>query len=425
VALPSAAASRRGVTLLLGLLATMGPLSTDMYLPAFPAVAHSFGVDVSAVQLTLAAYLAGLAVGQLVYGPLADRVGRRPPLLAGLALYVAAALACAAAPGPWSLAAARFAQALGGCAGMVVSRAVVRDLYEVGDASRIYSTLILIMGIAPILAPLAGGQVLAAAGWRAIFLALALAGGLLLLLVWRRLPESLAPEARRRHGIAGVAEAFRSTLASGRFVRLSLAGGAIQAAMFAYIAASPMVFIQVHGVSPQRFGLFFGANAAGLVAASQANRWLSRRFGVWATLRAGVALAVAAYGTLALGVWLGAGLWVVAPALFVGVSCYGLVLPNTTAAAMGIFGSHAGSASSVLGVLQSACGALAAVAVSALADGTARPLAQVSLASAVLGAILVGPGLSGRPRPGSRPAQAPRVSRVDPADQNPASGMRR
>jgi DHA1 family bicyclomycin/chloramphenicol resistance-like MFS transporter len=403
---PDATRARRRVTLLLGLLATMGPLSTDMYLPAFPAVARGLGVDVAAIQLTLATYLAGMALGQVIYGPLADRLGRRPPLLAGLALYSVASLACAAAPGPGTLAVARLAQALGGCAGMVVSRAVVRDLYEVGDAARVYSTLILIMGVAPVLAPLAGGQVLELAGWRAIFLVLAGAGTLVLALVAWRLPESLPPERRHRHGVAEIAATFRTTLSSGRFVRLSLVGGAVQGAMFAYIAASPLVFIEVHGVSPQRFGLYFGANAAGLVAASQANRWLSARFGVLPTLRAGVALAVLAYGTLAGAVAAGAGLPVIAPALFVGVSCYGLVVPNATAAAMGIFGAHAGSASSVLGVLQAGCGALSAVAVSALADGTARPLATVSLAGALLAAVLAGPGLSTRP---ARPA-APRAT---------------
>jgi MFS transporter, DHA1 family, multidrug resistance protein len=402
VPLHADAGTRRRVTLLLGLLATMGPLSTDMYLPAFPAVARDLGVDVAAIQLTLATYLAGMALGQVIYGPLADRLGRRPPLLAGLVLYTVAALGCAAAPGPGTLAAARLAQALGGCAGMVVSRAVVRDLFDVGDAARTYSTLILIMGIAPVLAPFAGAQVLAVAGWRVIFLVLAAAGALLLAVVWWRLPESLPAGRRHRHGLAEVAGNFRTTVSSRRFVRLSLAGGAIQASMFAYIAASPLLFIEVYGVSPQRFGLYFGANAAGLVAASQANRWLSRRFGVLATLRAGVALAVLAYGTLAGAVASGAGLAVVAPALFAGVSCYGLVVPNATAAAMGIFGAHAGSASSVLGVLQSGSGALAAVAVSALADGSARPLAAVSLASALLAAGLAGPGLSDRRDPALR-----------------------
>ena len=389
---PALDARRRlRLTLLLGVLAALGPLSIDLYLPSFPTVARSLGTTVARVQLTLATYLAGLAVGQLAYGPLSDRFGRRPPLLAGLGLYLAAALACAAAPSLWVLAAARFVQALGGCAGMVVSRAVVRDHFDVRESARVYSSLLLVMGAAPILAPLVGGQVLALGGWRAIFLVLAAVAAALLVLIARGLPESLPPEARRREGPGETLRAFRNAFGHGAFVRLSLAGGAIQAAMFAYIAGSPFVVIELFGVRPSRFGLIFGANALGLVAASQVNRWLAHRIGVRAALHRGIAIALLAYGALFVAVRAGAGLPLLLPALFVGVSMYGLVVPNATAAAMAHFGAQAGSASAALGVLQAACGALASTAVSALADGTARPLATVTLVCAAAAAALVAP----------------------------------
>ena len=383
---------RLRLTVILGVLAALGPLSIDMYLPSFPSVARSLGTSVARVQLTLATYLAGLAVGQLVYGPLSDRFGRRPPLLAGLGVYLAAALGCAAAPSLPVLAAARFVQALGGCAGMVVSRAVVRDHFDVRESARVYSSLLLVMGAAPILAPLIGGQVLALGGWRAIFLVLAGVAAGLVVLIAVALPESLPPEARRREGPGETLRAFRSAFGHGPFVRLSLAGGAIQAAMFAYIAGSPFVFIELYGVPPSRFGFIFGTNAFGLVAASQLNRWMARHIGVRAALHRGVVTAVVAYGALYVAVRAGGGLPFILPALFLGVSMYGLVVPNATAAAMEHFGSHAGSASSVLGVLQATCGALAASAVSALADGTARPLATVTLTCAAVAAVLVAPG---------------------------------
>ena len=385
---------RLQLTLILGALSALGPLSIDMYLPTFPAVARSLGTTVAGVQLTLATYLAGLAVGQLAYGPLSDRLGRRRPLLAGLGLYGLAAVACAAAPGLAALSAARFVQGLGGCAGMVIARAVVRDHFDVAESARVYSSLLLVMGAAPILAPLVGGQVLALAGWRAIFVVLAIAAAALIAVIGLALPESLPPEGRSREGAREVLRAFAGPLASGPFVRLSLVGGAIQAAMFAYISGSPFVFIELFGVRPSRFGLLFGANALGLIAASQLNRLLTRRFGVYPVMRIGVAVALLAYGALHLAVRTGAGLALVASALFVGVSVYGVVVPNATAAAMGRFGARAGSASAVLGVLQSTCAALAATAVSALADGTARPLASITLTCAAVAAALVAVGVA-------------------------------
>lgn len=376
---------------ILGLLTALGPLSIDMYLPSFPTVAADLGVSVSDVQLTLASYLAGLAVGQLLYGALADRLGRRGPLLAGLALYLVGSVACAAAPSLPLLIAARFLQALGGCAGMVISRAVVRDHFDVADSARLYSTLMLIMGVAPILAPLFGGQLLLVAGWRAIFWVLVAVSGALITLIYTALPESLPPTARDLRPVVQHLRAMATMLGHLRFVRLSLAGGAMLAALFAYIAGSPFVFIELYHLDPSAFAVLFGANAAGLIATSQFNRWLVPRFGVERVLRWAIRAAAVALAALAAAVWSGAGLVLIIPAIFVGIATVGLVLPNATAAAMAPYAKGAGRASAVMGTLQMVLGALTATGVSALADGSARPMAGI-MAICGLAALLLVPG---------------------------------
>jgi DHA1 family bicyclomycin/chloramphenicol resistance-like MFS transporter len=389
---------RLRLTLVLGALAGLGPFSIDMYLPSFPSLAQSLGVSVAAVQLTLATYLAGLALGQLLYGPLSDRLGRRRPLLAGLALYVVASLLCAVAPSLPVLAGARFVQALGGCAGLVISRAVVRDHFDARGSASLYSSLILVMGVAPIVAPLLGGQLLQVAGWRAVFVFLAALGAAGWAMVALLLPESLPPASRARRTPLEAVRAMGALFGQGHFLRLALAGGASQAAMFAYISGSPFVFIELFGVPPSRYGLLFGANAFGLIAASQLNRVLVPRFGVVRVLRGAVGLAPVAYAALFLLARGGAGLWGVLPPLFLGIATVGLALPNATAAAMSAFGgSQAGSASALLGTLQMGCGAAAATAVSALADGTARPMTGVMLLCAALGlSLLAADGALGR-----------------------------
>ncbi len=390
IGLATSPSFRRRLTLILGILAAVGPFSIDMYLPAFPLLAQSLGTSVAAVQLTLATYLAGLAVGQIVYGPLADRLGRRLPLLVGLAVYIVASFACAAATSLEVLAAARFVQALGASAGMVISRAVVRDHFDERESAGIYSSLMLVMGAAPILAPLIGGQLAPFAGWRSLFFALAAIGAAMFAMVYAALPESLSAEARSRSGALQTVRAMGGIVRNVRFLRFTLAGGAIQAAMFAYISGSPFVFIEIFGVDPKHYGLLFGANAVGLIAASQLNRWLIPRIGTLRALRGGIVVATGAFAGVFAASGPGASLAVVAPLIFVGIASVGLVLPNATASAMAPFGKDAGLASAVLGTLQTACGALAAVAVSLLSNGTAGPMAIVMLASAgvALAAVL-------------------------------------
>lgn len=393
------APSELRLILVLGILTAIGPLSIDMYLPSFPEIARTLGTSVASVQLSLSSYLAGLATGQIAYGPLADRFGRRRPLLGGLALYLVGSALCAVAPSLEVLIAARFLQALGGCAGMVVSRAVVRDLFDPQASARLFSSLMLVMGAAPILAPLLGGQLLVFFGWRSVFVTLVLVAALMIALIFFGLPESLPVHRRTRQRPSQLFRAFGGLLRDGAFLRASFAGAGMQAAMFSYIAGSPFVFIQLFGVPEQYFGFLFGANALGLIAASQLNRFLVARFGMQRLLAVAIVVALAAYVVLFVGATAGAGLPVLAPAIFVGVSCVGIALPNATAVALAPHGAQAGVASALLGTLQTACGALASAATSALADGTARPMAGVMLGCALLAFLLILPVPRTRPVP--------------------------
>jgi DHA1 family bicyclomycin/chloramphenicol resistance-like MFS transporter len=257
-----------------------------MYLPSLPSIVREFGADPGAGQLTVAAFLAGLAAGQLIYGPVSDRIGRRGPLLFGIALFTLASVGCALAPNMAALIGLRFAQALGGCAGIVLARAVVRDRFDARRSVHIYSLLMLVMGVAPVLAPLVGGWVLAAAGWRTIFLILTGFGLLSLVAVLAWLKES-RPEATAVHARGeSFIRAYGAVLGDRTVMAYVLAGSLAGASLFAYIAASPAVLIEEYGVSPQSFGWIFGLNAIGVIGAAQLNRRLSRRFTHLQTLRA-------------------------------------------------------------------------------------------------------------------------------------------
>lgn len=422
--------SPRRLTWILGALSAIGPLSIDTAAPAFPTIARDLGASVPAVQLTLAAYLSGIVAGQLVHGPLSDRLGRRPPLVAGLGLYTLASLAGALAPTLAVLWGARFAQGLGACAVVVVSRAVVRDTCGERDSAALYSSRMLVSGVAPVFAPLLGGHLVASFGWRVIFVVLAAAGLALGLLVLRGLPESLAPARARRGGVGDALRGAGAAFRDRRFVRLSLAGGASEAALFAGLSASPYVFIVRFGLPPERFGLVGAANALGMVGASLLNRRLVRVLGVPRALRAGAAAAVLSYAGLALAVHAGAGMVAVLVAMVAGVSTLGVVLPSATAAAMEARGERAGSASAALGILQSTIDVLASAAVSLLANGTAGPMALVMLACGALAFVLVRPSEDLVLHPGDDRgelvllATEPLVERELPADEQPGPAER-
>jgi DHA1 family bicyclomycin/chloramphenicol resistance-like MFS transporter len=366
------------LTLILGALSAFGPLSIDMYLPALPALAREFNTDTAAVQLTLSIFFIGLALGQAFYGPIADRIGRRGPLLAGCALYTVASCACALAPSIESLIVLRCVQALGGCAGMVLSRSVVRDTFDAHNSARMYSFLMLVMGLAPISAPFIGGQLLLAFSWRAIFWLLAGFGLLCFVLVAFGLPESLPAERRRRDGLGQALAIYGRLLADRQFLGYALSGGFVTAGMFAYISGSPFVFIELYGVAPEHFGWIFGSNALGLISVSQLNRWLLGRYRSEAILSTALVIYAIAGMLLALMAATGlGGMLGLLPPLFVCVASVGLVGPNTTAAAMAPHGQIAGSASALLGTLQFLVGAGAGALVGLLDNGTALPMAGV------------------------------------------------
>ncbi|MBV7486959.1 multidrug effflux MFS transporter [Bordetella sp. BOR01] len=374
-----------GWLVLMGMLTAIGPFSIDMYLPAFPAIAGSLQVPRGDVERTLAAYLIGLAMAQVVYGPLADRYGRKKPMLAGLALYAAASLGCALATSIEILTLCRVLQALGGAAGVVIPRAVIRDHYETQDAARAMSLLMLIMGLAPILAPLAGGQLLLVVGWRSLFWLMA-AGALVMMaataLVMR---ESLAPHRVQPLSAASIARNYTALVRHRGFMAHSLAGGFGQAGMFAYIISSPRLFIEFYGIDPQHYGLLFGANAAGLIVGSQISARLLRTHTPLQLQRGALhALAAASLAMLALAL---AGLMTL-PLLMACLVGYmfsqGFVNPNSAALALSEQGSRLGVGSALLGTLQLSCSAVAGFVVSVWQAAGPLPLATVLACCACL-----------------------------------------
>ncbi|MFJ8590243.1 multidrug effflux MFS transporter [Streptomyces sp. NPDC093598] len=376
------------VTFLLGSLTAVPPLAMDMYLPSLPEVTRSLHAPAATVQLTLTACLAGMALGQLVVGPMSDRWGRRRPLLAGLAVFVVATVACALAPTVELLVAFRLAQGLAGAAAIVIARAVVRDLYDGMAMARFFSTLMLISGVAPIVAPLIGGQVLRVTDWRGVFAVLTVIGVLIGALVWAKLPETLEPARRHSGGVGEALRSMRTLLADRSFTGYMLTGGFAFAALFAYISASPFVIQEIYGASPQTFSLLFGVNSVGLVVVGQINgKILVGRVSLDRVLGIGLAIVITAATALllmSLGVFGEVGLVPVAAALFVLMSAMGITLPNTQALALMRTKHAAGSASALLGTSSFLIGAIASPLVGVAGEDTALPMAVVQLAAALV-----------------------------------------
>ncbi|NUK06075.1 Bcr/CflA family multidrug efflux MFS transporter [Streptomyces lunaelactis] len=386
---PLAAARRAGflVTLVLGGLTALPPLSMDMYLPALPAVTSSLGSPAATVQLTLTACLLGMALGQLVVGPMSDKWGRRRPLLIGMIVYVAATAICAFAPTIELLIGFRLLQGLAGAAGIVIARAVVRDLYDGVEMARFFSTLMLISGVAPIIAPLIGGQVLRITDWRGIFVVLTAIGILLTLVVVKWLHETLPEEKRHSGGVVQALRTMRGLLADRAFTGYMLTGGLAFAALFAYISASPFVVQEIYGASPQTFSLLFGVNSIGLIAVGQINgKLLVGRVSLDKALGFGLAVITLAATALLLmtsGVFGKVGLLPIAAGLFVLMSAMGLAMPNTNALALMRTPHAAGSASALIGTASFLIGAVASPLVGIAGEATAVPMAVVQLVCAL------------------------------------------
>ncbi|TMD12067.1 MAG: multidrug effflux MFS transporter [Chloroflexi bacterium] len=370
--------ARARMFVILGGLTAFGPLSIDMYLPALPAIGRELSASESLIQLTLTGCLVGLAAGQVIGGPFSDTLGRRRPLLAGVAAYVVTSLLCALAPSAPLLAVLRLLQGLGGGAGIVIARAVVRDLYEGVAAARYFSRLVLVMGLAPILAPVLGGQLLRFTSWRGIFLMLSLITALLWIAAASALPETLGEERRRGGDLAGVLRTFRGLAGDTPFLLYALTGALGFGAMFAYIAGSPFVLEGIYRASPQLFSLFFGLNAFGFMLASQINGSLVSHIAPGRLLALGVSLNAAAGCALLAVVLLGGlGLPAVLPPLFLLVSSVGFVIPNATALALSRHPEAAGTGSALLGVIQSGIAAVAAPLVGIAGSRSALPMAAV------------------------------------------------
>ncbi|MFG1839312.1 multidrug effflux MFS transporter [Micromonospora sp. NPDC049175] len=382
------------LVLVLGALIAIGPLTIDMYLPALPAITAGLQTTETAVQLTLTGTLVGLALGQLLIGPLSDVVGRRVPLLAGLAAHIVASVLCVFAPNIEVLGGLRVLQGLGVAAATVVATAVVRDLFSGASFARIFSRLMLVMGLAPILAPTLGSGLLSWTDWRGVFAALAVLGALLIVVAALRLPETL-PVARRRHGgIGATLRDYRGLLNDRAFVGLVLVAGLAMAALFAYVSGSSFVLQQEYGLDEQQFGIAFGAGAVGLIGATQFNVRLLRRYtpqqilvsALIAGTAAGLLLVLfAATGIGGLGTLL-ASLWLV-------LAAAGLALPNAPALAMSRHSEAAGTAAALLGAVQFGVGALSAPLAGLFGTGSV-PMAIViagGMAAALVVMVLVVP----------------------------------
>jgi len=374
----------RHLILTLGALSSFGPLSADMYLPGLPSLTRSLHASAAAANLTLTASVLGLALGQLLAGPVSDQLGRRRPLLAGLSGFAAASVLCAIAPSIGVLVVLRFIQGMSGGAGIVIARAIIRDLYGGTTAARMFSTLMMITGVAPILAPLIGGGVLAVSSWRGIFLVLAAIGLCLIGLALRAVPETLPASARHAGGVQATVVALRRLARDRTFAPYCAAFAFSFGAMFAYISGGSFVIENVYGASPQVFSVVFAVNALGFVAISHYSGRIVGRFGPARLLRWGV-LAVCAASLAALIVTVAkTSIWPLLITLFCVVSANGLALPNGVAAAMAGQPEALGSASALIGLTQFGLGAALAPLVGLGGSADALPMGIVMAACGVV-----------------------------------------
>ncbi|GHO95501.1 Bcr/CflA family drug resistance efflux transporter [Reticulibacter mediterranei] len=368
--------------LILGGLNAFGPLSTDMYLPSLPAISRDLGATMAQTQITLSACILGLALGQVIAGPISDAIGRRRPLLIGIAAYVLASLLCVFAPSVATLTILRFVQGFAGAAGLAIALATASDLYSGVALARCFALLMLVQGISPIVAPVVGSQLLVITSWHGVFVTLALIGVFMLLASAFGLGETLPMQRRQSGGLVATLGAFRDLLLDRRFIGYALSSGFAFAACIVYISVSPFVLQNIYGVSPQIFGLLFGINALGLVIMSQVSGRLVGRIAPQKLLAWGMA-AIAIGGVALLVVVLsGIGLVGVLASAFVITGSLGFIMPNITTLALSDT-KAAGSASALLGVLQLALGAITAPLVGLGGTASALPMAAVMAAFAI------------------------------------------
>jgi DHA1 family bicyclomycin/chloramphenicol resistance-like MFS transporter len=385
--------NRFSLILLLGLLSALGPLSIDMYLPGFPVIAADLQTSVDRVSYSLSGYFIGVCVGQMLWGPLLDRFGRKRPLLMGLGIYMLASLGCAVSGSIEMLIGFRFLQALGGCVGMVAPRAVVRDVFPVSESAKIFSMLILVIGVSPIVAPTAGSFFITAFGWHSVFLVLAVMSVLLLLAVIFFLSESKGPDPDFSLRPRPIVTKFLLVMREPQFYTYALTGAVASAGLYAYLSGSPFVFMQLFQVSEQHYSWIFALVAAGLIGSSQLNNVMLKKYSSAQIVR--TALTVQAVVGLLLAMGTAAGwvnLYVTIFLIFLYLCCQGFSFPNASALSMAPFSKEAGSASALMGAVQMGIGAFASALVGVFFNNTALPMTAVMAGCALLAVLILAVG---------------------------------
>lgn len=376
------------LAVILGLITAVGPFAIDMYLPALPSMGASLSASAGAVQLSLMVFFVVIGICQLFYGPLSDMVGRKPPIYAGLLIFTAGSIGCALAPTITVLIAFRVLQAFGACAGMVVPRAIVRDLHTGPDATRLMSLLMLTVSISPILAPLTGSFVIGAFGWRGVFVALTIAAAIALVLALTQLAETRPLEARGESSWRGAFGAYGRLLRDGEFVGLILVGGLGVSSFFVYLGSASFVLINHYGLTPRLFSLCFALNAAAFFGFSQMTGWLTQRYGLARVIRVaaiGFVLPMLVLAALfALGI---NNLFALMAPLFIGYGFLGLVIPTSAVLALEHHGEIAGTASALMGSLQMIIGSASMALAGLFANGRPEPMA-FAIAACATGTFL-------------------------------------
>jgi DHA1 family bicyclomycin/chloramphenicol resistance-like MFS transporter len=377
------------IALILGLLSAIGPFAIDMYLPALPSIGKDFGSDNSVTQLTLLAFFISFALAQLLYGPISDMWGRKLPLYLGISLFALASIGCALATNIETLIAFRFVQGIGGAAGMVIPRAIVRDMHTGVQAARLMSLLMLVFSISPILAPLTGSAVIEFYGWRGVFWAVTIAAVIGLVLLATRLDETRSREDRAGSGLKSAMTAYGMLLRDRSFLTLTFIGGLGISSFLVYLANSSFVLIEHYGLTPTQYSLAFSINAVSFFTVSQATGWLGERFGLVRVMR--LAVTGFSFVMIALAVLMSAGfdqLPVLAVFLFAGYGFLGLVIPTSAVLALEEHGEIAGTASALMGTLHFVIAAVAMMISALFSDGTAVPMTVAIALCALLAFIL-------------------------------------
>ncbi len=376
--------------LILGLLSAIGPFSIDMYLPGFPEIAKDLHTTVAHISLSLSSFFIGIAFGQLLYGPLLDRFGRKKPLYIGMAAYLLASVGCAFCTTADALIAMRLLQALGGCVGMVSARAMVRDLFPVEENAKIFSLLMLVVAVSPIIAPTLGGYVTAAFGWQSIFIILAGIAAFTLLAIYLSLPQSRLPDMSVSLMPKPIIKNFLQIFKVPQFYTYAFTGSVAAAGLYAYIAGSPHVFMEIYKVSKQQYGWIFATIATGLITSSQVNTLLLKKFTSEQIIRIALLCQSVTGILLLLGTFYHViGLFSTIFLILIFLSCQGFTFPNSSALSMAPFSKNAGSASALMGAIQLGIGALSSALVSFLHNDTALPMAGVMACCALLSFIVL------------------------------------